>query len=105
MNRNKVFALLAMLVMTCLIFAQGPARDPKTGKFMKKSAMSSKMSKKTAFNAAHPRDPKTGKFVKKSAMASKMASHSKMSKMSKMKMTKKPSLMSKMKAMMHKKKA
>ncbi|MBS1717223.1 MAG: hypothetical protein JSS72_05785 [Armatimonadetes bacterium] len=59
---KKFIALALALSLVPGLMAQGPARDPKTGKFMKKDAKTA--SKKTA-KKLPPRDPKTGRFMKK----------------------------------------
>jgi len=70
--------LIALIViLTCLplsLLAQGsasknsPARDPKTGRFIKKTSVSAKTGAKKKLPA---RDPKTGRFIKSGATAKK----------------------------------
>lgn len=54
-----------------------PARDPKTGRFLKQSArkQSTSPAAKIPNRATPKRDPKTGRFLKKTAPLSAPASH------------------------------
>ena len=66
MKLRHIFLLVMVLCLSVASFGQvkkGPARDPKTGRFMKKVEAPKK--------ALPPRDPKTGRFIKK-ADADKM---------------------------------
>ena len=73
MKLRTLFALLlVMMFLPVGLLAQktagaksGPARDPKTGRFIKKTAEPGKTTTKKK-KKLPPRDPKTGRFIKAS---------------------------------------